>query len=111
MGRLPCPGRSMSLCTRALEWKATVLPVAPNRVLHATSSDHPYLLLWSPNKIHLMTPDKIDPLTYTQGSASSGIQAGCCGVKRLIQWRPLVRNVAWFYAACDHPKGFGGKDR
>jgi len=46
----------------------TVLPVALNRVLHATSSDHPHLLLWSPNKMHLKTPDKIDPLTYTHGS-------------------------------------------
>jgi hypothetical protein len=45
-----------------------VLPVTLNRVLHATPSDHPHLLLWSPNTIHLKTPDKIEPLTYIQGS-------------------------------------------
>src|SRR5262245_2126391 len=88
-----------------------VLPVALHRLLHATPSDHPHLLLWSPNKIHLRTPDMLGPPTYTQGSASYGIQAGCYGVKRLIQWRLLVRNVTWVYAAYDHPRGSGANDR
>jgi hypothetical protein len=95
---------------RTTRW-AAVLPVALNRVLQPTSSDHPHLLLWSPNKIHLKTPDMIDPLTYTQSSASSGIPAGCYGVKRLFHWSPLVGNITWFYAAYDDSTGFGGKDR